>query len=364
MRIPSNFLQQLYARHALKVGAACLLAYGLSLIIGAHFSVWAVVSAVIAMQMNVAESFLIGVNRIIGTLLGACLGIALLLFLPKTPHGLAVGVLVIVVPFGYLTRYGPKWSAASIAASIVLLSGASVVGEGHGEAIFFGLARVGEIIIGVCSAFVISLLLWPVRLVDTLRADLGLQYAECARLTDALISSFLKDQGSHSTDLLESIEAKAWTNHERLSKTRKHESALFRYDHRLMEVQVITLDRVVEHLRTLLEALNDYEEGAGQPPLTQEFRALADAVMDGLRHIGGDAPTAPVPDLVRRLTIGIDVAEGRLSELRLQGDSLKYSLHTVLQFYTFYQTMRQLVETLLLALHRLEGLKPRSGHAA
>lgn len=356
MPIPFPSLLPLYIRYAVKVGIACLAAYCLSFLIGSHYAVWAVVSTIIAMQVNVAESLLAGINRIIGTVVGAASGVLLLLVLPKDPYSVGAGVLGITCVYAYLARYGTRWSSASIAAVIVLLSGAALAGEGYEEAVTFGLLRVAEILIGVGCAFAVGLLLWPVRLLDTLRADIGLQYHECARLTDALVSSFLTERHGIPTELLESVESKAWSNHERLNKTRKHESLMFRRTHGIVEVQTATLDRVVEHLRTLAEALNDYADEPGAMPPTPEIRSMADAVMDTLRHIGGDNPTAPAPDLVRGLTLSVGMAEARLNEMRAHGGTRSYPLHSVLQFFTFCQTLRQLVENLLLALDRLESL--------
>ncbi len=357
-------LPSLYVRYAVKVGVACLLAYCVSFLIGSHYAVWAVVSAIIAMQVNVAESLQAGLNRVAGTIIGAASGVLLLLVLPQNPYSIGAGVLGFTAVYAYLSRYGARWAVASIAASIVLLTGVALVGEGYAEAIGFGLLRVAEILIGVGCAFAVGLLLWPVRLLDTLRADIGLQFNECARLLDGLISSFLTDRHSLPTDLLDTVEAKAWSNHERLIKSRKHESILFRYDHSIMEVQVGTLDRTVEHLRTMLEALNDYEDEPGDLPPAPEMRPLADAVMDSLRHIGGDTPTASAPDLVRRLTLGVGQAETQLADMRLQSGALEHPLHKILQFFTFYQSMRQLVETLLLTLDRLETLnRNKAGHA-
>lgn len=330
MRMRFGRLFSLYFRYSIKVGAACLMAYALSYAMGSHYAVWAVVSTIIAMQVNVAESLQAGINRVAGTVLGAVVGVVLLVTLPKDPYIFGAAIVGISMICAYLSRYGVRWSLASIAAVIVLLSGASLLPEGYDAAVSFGLMRVAEIVIGVGSAFAVGLLLWPVRLLDTLRADLGLQFHECARLTDSLIGSFLKDQQSLPTDLLEDIEARVWSNHERLDKTRKHESFIFRYDHGIMEAQVVTLDRTVEYLRTMLEALNDYEDEPGVMPLTPEMRSLADAVMAALRHIGGDNPTVPAPDLVRRLTIGIGTAENRLADLRLHSSASAYPLHKVL----------------------------------
>ena len=350
----------LYARYGIKMGVGCALAYGLSALIGSPYAIWAVVSTIIAMQINIADSLQAGVLRLTGTCLGAAVGVLLLLLLPKAPLPVAAALFCIATGCAYLTRYSNLFSAVAIASVVVLFSGVQHISSGYADAIVFGLMRVTEIAIGVGSAFLVSLVLWPVRLMDTLRADLDLQFLESARLFDSILSSFLSGQQQLPYSLLKSIEDKIWNNHERLSKARKHESRFYRYEHKIMEVQVTALDRTAESLRTMMESLNDYEE-EGRDPLTgPELRALGDAIIATLRHLGGGAPTSPAPELIRSLTGGVDAAESKLAVLRQDGATSGYDLHKVLQFFAFYQAMRLLSESLLIALDRLQNNSPAS----
>ncbi len=355
-------LFSLYLRYGLKTGIACVLAYTVSFIVGAPYAIWAVVSTVVAMQMNVADSLQVGILRFGGTVLGAALGVGLLLTVPLTPAAMGVAVFCVASACAYLTRFTSLAAPVSIAAMVVLLTGTQHLPAGYWDAASFGLMRVMEIAIGVGSAFLVSLLLWPVRLVDTLRADLSLQFQESARLMDSLLIAFLDRQQTLPYAVIQSIEGKIWNNHERLSKARKHESFLYRYEHRVMDVQISALDRTVESLRFMLEALNDYGEEEGRDPLTgAELRTLGDAIMAALRYLGGDDPTAPAPDLVRGLTGGVALVEAKLAELRTIGATKAFPLHKVLQFFSFYQAMRVLSESLLISLDRLQK-QPNKSH--
>lgn len=354
MHISLNHHFSLYLRYGIKVGISCVLAYAASWLIGSPHAIWAVVSSIVATQINVAESLQAGILRLAGTVLGAAVGVALLLSLPQTPAVMAAAVFCLTTSYAYLTRYSNLFVAASLASAVVFFTGSPYLDAGSEGAISFGLMRVTEIAIGVGSALLVSLVLWPVRLVDTLRADLGLQCRESARLFDTILTAFVSGQQPLPYTLLKGIEDKIWDNHERLSKARKHESFLYHYEHRVMDVQVTALDRIAESLRTMLEALNDYDEEAQDPPITQELRALGDAVMATIRHIGGDTPANPAPDLVRGLTAGVGDVENKMIRLRREGVFSKYSLHKVLQVFAFYQGLRLLSESLLIALDRLQ----------
>ena len=355
MRITSDMLLPLYVRYGIKMGVACALAFGVSALIGSPYAIWAVVSTIIAMQINIADSLQAGVLRITGTCLGAAIGVLLLLTLPQTPLPVAVALFCIVMGCAYLTRYSALFSSVSIASVVVLFSGVQHMASGYVEAISFGLMRVMEIAIGVGSAFLVSLMLWPVRLMDTLRADLGLQFLESARSFDTILSSFLSGQQQLPYTLLKSIEDKVWNNHERLSKARKHESRFYHYEHKFMEAQVTALDRTAESLRTMMEALNDYEEEGRDLPTGPELRTLGDAIVATLRHLGGSSPAGEVPELIRALTGGVAAVESKMTALRQAGTISGYNLHKVLQFFSFYQAMRLLSESLLIALDRLQN---------
>ena len=353
MKISLDMLFPLYLRYGIKMGIACVLACAISYAIGSPYAIWAVVAAIIAMQVNVAESLNAGFLRITGTVLGAAVGVLLLVTLPEDPLVLVGAVFCIAVVCGYLARYTTIWPATAVAAVVVLFTGSQQLHSGNEEAIAFGLMRVAEIAIGVGSAFLVSLVLWPVRLVDTLRADISLQFQESARLIDVLLSAFISGESLPYT-LLSGIEGKIWDNHERLNKARKHESIVYHYEHKVMNVQVMTIDRTAESLRSMMEALNDYDEENVDPQIGGELRILGDAIMATLRHLGGDSPATPAPDLVRGLTSGVGHVELKMAQIRQDGCTMSFNLHKVLQIFAFYQAMRLLAESLLIALERME----------
>ncbi|MDL2279334.1 FUSC family protein, partial [Desulfovibrio sp. OttesenSCG-928-G11] len=335
----------LYVRYGIKMGVACFLSWAISYAIGSEYGLWAVVASIVAMQVNVAESFQQGVQRVIGTALGAALGVLLLLTVPPEPLLMGLAVFVVALGCGYLTRFSPISPITAIAAMVVFFIGGEHLGSGYMDAVRFGLMRVLEIAIGVGCAFVVALLLWPVRLVDTLRADLGLQFNESARLFDEILSAFIYDQRPMPYRALKTVESRIWDNHERLAKARRHESILYHYEHAVMKIQVTALDRSTESLRSMIEALNDYDEEGRDPLIGPELRELGDAVMAALRHLGGASPTTAAPDLVRGLTGGVGAVEMRLMELRRNKATAELNLHKLLQIFAFYQAARLLAES-------------------
>jgi uncharacterized membrane protein YccC len=316
-----------------------------------HLWQWAVVSAAVAMQMTVADAIQSGAHRITGTIIGASLGMGILFILPPGNSWFALALWAGAATCASLSQYSPRYTMAAMTVVVVLLAGAEET-----DKVAVGFGRMLEIGIGVASALFVSVVLWPIRLADRLRYALALQYVQCATNLNALVSAFLDKQQAMDYHMLEPLVDEAWQNHELFLRVRKHESLVFQYDHVILKVQVRSLDRAVSHLKPMLEALNDYEEPKGfDVIMAPELRRLADATMATLRHLGGSTPAAPVPDLVRALGEQVDITEKRLVELREQGATNRLNLHQMLQFYTFFHSLRGLATDLLFALDKIQN---------
>lgn len=351
MRVTLSSFVPPQVRHGLKTGSAVVLAFVLTQALGLQMWQWAVVSAVVAMQMTVADAIQSGINRMTGTIIGALLGIGILCVLPQGDVWMSAALWIGAALCASLSQYSPRYIMAALTVVVVLLAGVD-----EPDKIAIGLSRVGEIAIGVGSALFVSVVLWPVRLADTLRRDLAAQYVQCAIHLNTLVAAFFDRQRTVDLHLLEPLVDNAWLNHELILKVRKHESIVFHYDHDVLKVQVRTLDRAISHLKPIIEALNDYEEPEGFDVIMEpELQRFADAIMATLRHLGGSTPTAPVPDLVRTLTELVDITEQRLGALRSEGALNRFSLHQMLQFFTFFHSLRGLATDLLFALDKIQN---------
>ena len=352
MRVVLSSLVPSQVRHGLKTGFAVVLAFIITHILGLEMWQWAVVSAVVAMQMTVADAIQSGIHRITGTIIGAALGMAILTVLPGGDIWMGAALWIGSALCASLSQYSMRYTMAALTVVVVLLAGAD-----SPDKIGVGLGRMLEIGIGVGSALFVSVVLWPIRLVDGLRRDLASQYVQCSIHLNSLVTAFLDRQRTMDFHMLEPLVDKAWHNHEMFLRVRKHESLVFAYDYEVLKVQTRTLDRAVSDLKPMLEALNDYESPSGgfDVIMAPELRRLADSIMATLRHLGGSTPAAPVPDLVRTLTELVDITDKRLDQLRKEGATNRLTLHQMLQFYTFFHSLRGLATDLLFALDKIQN---------
>lgn len=353
MKATLSLLAPPQVRFGIKTGMATVLAYFLTRGLGLEHWQWAVIAGLVAMQGTVADAIQSALNQIIGTILGAVLGIGILYVLPGDMVWLGVALFGGVALASSLSRYSPRFNMASITIAVVLLAGAGQAGPVT-DPVGVGLSRMMEISIGVGSAMVISMVVWPVRLADSLRRDLSDQYQRCALFVDTLLSAFINRQKQVDEEMVEELADKTWVNHEQLLHVRKHESMVYQYDHDMLALQVQALDRAVQHLLPMMETLNDYEERGYDVIMAAELRLLADAIMAALRHMGGRTPAAPAPDLIRNLTAMVDRTERRLGQLRDEGAMNRFNLHEIMQFFTFFHALRGMAADLLLALDRMQ----------
>ena len=352
MRVILSSLVPPQVRHGLKTGFAVVLAYIITHLLGLDMWQWAVVSAVVAMQLTVADAIQSGIHRITGTTIGALLGMGILSLLPGGNIWLGAALWVGSALCASLSQYSPRYTMAALTVVVVLVAGVD-----NADTVSVGLGRMLEIAIGVGSALFVSVVLWPIRLVDGLRRDLAAQYVQCSMHLNELVTAFLDRQRTLDFHMLEPFVEQAWHNHETFLKVRKHELLVFAYNNEALKVQTRTLDRAISHLKPMLEALNDYESPSGgfDVIMAPELRRLADAIMATLRHIGSSTPAAPVPDLVRTLTELVDITEKRLDALRNEGATDRLTLHQMLQFFTFFHSLRGLATDLLFALDKIHS---------
>lgn len=356
-----NALLRLHIHHALKAGLAAMLTFSFSTLIGSPYSIWGVVSAMVVMQgTSVTDSILESLSRFTSMSVGALIGMVLLILSPQNPVLLGLEVFIICTLGAYLRRYGQRFSLGTVAICIVLLAGQMVAHSGNiMDSVRFGLFLSVETLMGVICAVLVSALIWPVRLGDTLRYDIAGQFRRVSELLDVVVNSYLEEQTHVSDTQFEVLHMETWGNRERMSKVKRLEAHIYHYEHEGLSIQVETIERFVEGMRALIDALNEYDEEAVDPLLGPELRTLADQMRLALSHLGGEDSYEPAPEIVRGLTRAVAVAESRLVDLRAKGGYKHIALHRILQLYSFYQILRQLSEELLYALHAMQSLGDR-----
>jgi uncharacterized membrane protein YccC len=326
-----------HIRHGIKTGLASVLAYIAAEMCQLPFGYWAALSAVIVMQMSVADSIRMCWYRFSGTAVGALIAAIAILICPDN-QPMTLLVLFLSIAFcAYMTRYNARYRMAAITTSIVFLAS-----MGQPDRLIFGMERVLEIALGVTCAFIVSVTLWPQRASTALTLRLQNQFATMAGLYGELIDAFLHRQSMLVPDLLDKLEADVVANRSLYQGVLHHERLLYRDDTHALGLQLGTLETCLPHLRAMLNSLNDPQEQGYDILMEVELRALTKAIQQALTAIGqGDTPEE------EPLAQALNIAHARLSDLRGQGVTKRFSLQMLMKFFSFYHSQRFMARVLL-----------------
>jgi uncharacterized membrane protein YccC len=327
-----------HLRHGLKTGLAAVLAYAVVHAFSLEYGFWGVLSAVIVMQINVADSVLMCWNRLTGTVMGSVIGILTLLALPGPGWPMALGLFLSVGFCAYMTRYNPRFLMAAITVVIIVVAGSE-----EEQRILFALHRILEIGIGVGSAFLVTVLIWPRRAGSTLREQLRTQFVEAARCHEILVEAFLSRQTTVDPSLLTNLSAASRQARELLTKALRHERLVSSEDLDTLSRRVTALENCVEQMQSMLRVLNDFEEGEGYDIImAAQVRNLVQATSNVMVAIG-EGREAVLDDL----KMGVESFEARLEELRAAGVTKRFNLLKLLQVFSFLHAMESMAKGLL-----------------
>ena len=336
LRIPLSKARS-YLLHACKTALAVSLSVIAIHATGLSTGMMAALSALVVMQMRVADTVELSALRLFGALSGAAIGAASTLILPDTLEGNLAALFAATLLCTFIARWNPRFRMASVAAAAVILASAS-----HTDRLAVAGHQLLEITTGVLIALGVSIYLWPVRVAEALYKSLGEQCRLAAQTLDQLTTAFLDHQKHLSPNVLEPFLMAVRENHELLSKVREHEALLYYKEHAQLGFLVQGLDAVTTHLNALFDALHDdgCEPGV-ELIMKQEIQDLSGTISATLHHISAPASHAPWPDLGLQERF----CQTRMSELRTAGVFRKLSTNKLVQVFAFYQSLLHLAAT-------------------
>jgi uncharacterized membrane protein YgaE (UPF0421/DUF939 family) len=120
-----------------------------------EYPFYAVIATIIAMENSVTNSYTVGKNRVMGTIVGAICGFLFALIDPYSAVFSALGIIVVIYVCNLL-----KWNKAVSIASIVFL--AIMLNLRPGESpLFYGMNRMLDTLIGISVAVIVNYLVFP-----------------------------------------------------------------------------------------------------------------------------------------------------------------------------------------------------------
>ena len=326
-----------YLLNGFKTALAVSLSYLAIHSLGLSNGMMAALSALVVMQMRIADTMELSGLRLLGAVAGAVVGATGVLVVPDTPTGNLIVLFAATVLCTFIARWNPRFRMAAVAAAAVIL--ASV---GHADRLAVAGYQLLEITAGVLIALGVSIWLWPVRASETLYKSLGRQCRLAAQTLDQLTTAFLDYQRHLPPTVLAPFLMAVRENHEMLGKVREYESLVYYKEHNQLGFLVQGLDQVTTHLNALFDALNDDACEAGEKLIMeQEIRDLSGTISVTLHHITEPASEAPWPDVSLQGRFCLT----RMNEMREAGLLRRLSTDKLVQILAFYQSLLHLAAT-------------------
>ena len=151
-------------RPSIRAALAAYLAVVVAQLLGLQYPLYAMIAAVIVTDLSALRTRRLALQRLVGTVLGAGLGVVIDQLLPTGVWAVALGVLIAMF-FSYLLRLNEAAKLAGYVCGIVVLE--------HGDEPWtYALHRVMETIMGMAFAVLVSLVPPLIRIDEPNQEDL------------------------------------------------------------------------------------------------------------------------------------------------------------------------------------------------
>jgi uncharacterized membrane protein YccC len=168
--------------HAAKTALAAGLCWWLAMRFGLHDGYWGAISAIIVLQSNFGSTITASRDRLLGTLIGALFGFAFSLF-GTLPWNYIFAVLLAVTVCGLL-GFRSSSRLAGVTITIVMLV------QNISSHWALALDRVGQVVLGIVVALLVSTLVFPDRARVRLRDGLAQEFLVLGTFFEEILNGF------------------------------------------------------------------------------------------------------------------------------------------------------------------------------
>ena len=232
-------MKRIIGMRNLKTALAIFICLGIATLMKLEYPFYAAIATVISMENSVTNSFAAGKNRMMGTFVGAIIGLGFAMLEPGNILYCAIGIILVIMICNQL-----KWNKAISIASIVFLA-IMLNLKGEDTPLHYSVGPITETLIGVSVAVLVNLLVFPPKNEINLHKA---RKALAASITHAMELLVLKEEAN-----LKSVRAqiKALEKYLELSREEFH---LIKDGHATMEEILDELEsykQIYEHLKML-----------------------------------------------------------------------------------------------------------------
>ncbi|HXS75038.1 MAG TPA: FUSC family protein [Terracidiphilus sp.] len=329
--------------HAAKTSFAAALCWVIALRFGLHDGYWGAISAIIVLQSNFGATITASRDRILGTLIGAAFGFTFSLF-GTLPWNYIVAVFLAVILCGLLGLRNSS-RLAGVTITIIMLV------QKTGSHWLLALHRVGEVILGIVVAILVSTFVFPDRARLRLRDGLAQEFLILGSFFEAILQGFGGQPAANLADLRQDALAMLRGNNALLEAARNEPSGGPGWREGLNTLSQFGRS-IFDALVALEFAVQDSHQDEYANQLESELGRLLADIQSGFQYVakcihGWRFHLSP-PDLDLENDIGR--LENRMAQVRHTGAN--FSQAEILRAYAVQLHLKQIAR--LLRASRIE----------
>lgn len=332
-------------RHGVKTALAVALCQAVAVALDLEHGYWAVITAILVMQMDLGNSLKVAGNRFIGTLAGAGAALAVGLLAPPGFAWREAGMLLAVGLAACLAQVHESFRMAAITTAVALYGW-----SGQESLVVFSLARVGSILLGVVGGMAVSFLVWPARASGLLKEALGRELSAMAEALSATAAHFLGQGPEADHQRMAALNGMLARNRD-LWQSARREPVLLGRAMDLMPL-IRGLDRLFVELRVMRQASRVRGDEPYRQTLSGEVLGLTLAASTLMGHLaallrGADKDQALATLAALELHQALGRLEARFNELRGQDATKSHPLESIMASFSFCQSLKNLAAHIL-----------------
>ncbi len=323
-------------RYAVKTALSILLSYIIALFISERYAFWAPISAIIVMQVSVAASVESSIDRILGSIYGAALGLIAFYITPPNIIYSSIGLFTVSLICASLLLINPRYRLAGIIAISVFLNE-----QGDAKGLEFAWMFLMLIVVGILASMIVSVFLWPISAAEKLTQSLKKQFLMSADFLDEITFAFLSKHRHLPPFLLDDLHEAISKNRAEHRQVKEYEAVNISRQYREIDLLITGLEQIRVYISSLLDALDSEADDIEHLPMTEELMALSSSAASGLRWIASHSIGQQLPE-VRWY---IEATSIKLADLIKEHELLELSSDQLVQIFAFYNAMNHLAET-------------------
>jgi len=323
--------------HAGRTALAAALCWGIALHLGLRDGYWGSISAIIVLQSNFGATITASRDRILGTLIGAAFGFTFSLF-GTLPSNYILAVLLAVILCGLLGLRNSS-RLAGVTITIIMLV------QNTGSHWLLALHRVGEVMLGIVVAILVSTLVFPDRARIRLREGLAQEFLILGSFFESILHGFGGQPAPNLADLRQDVLDRLRVNNALLEAARNEPSGGPGWREGLTMLSQFGRS-LFDALVALEFAVQDSHQDEYANQLQPELSRLLSDIQTGFQYVAkcihGWRFKVPPPNL--DLEADIAGLEDRMAQVRHTGAN--FSQPEILRAYAVQLHLKQIARLL------------------